>query len=55
MLLCLAACGKNAQKPQEPENNATTAPQTTPEPTTDPAGGDTNELRLIALEKNLHN
>ncbi len=54
MLLCLAACGKNAQKPQEPENNATTAPQTTPEPTTNPAGDDTNELRLIALEKNLH-
>ncbi len=54
MLLCLAACQKNAQRPQESESNSTTAAQPLAETTGNPNGDDTNEIRLLALEKTLH-
>ena len=62
LLLCLGACTQNAEEPREPETTGSTEepkPTETHPPTEKPtepeAVADPNPIRLLTLEKTLHN
>lgn len=54
MLLCFAACGENTEQPPETESIDTTESQTPTESTENKQGEDTDEMRVLTLEKALH-